>query len=296
MNVLIDVDGLCYIAGAIGEVRHYECVFEDENGDTFPVWVNTAAEVKEIEATSGSILVSRDLVITPGPLSFSLQVAKTKMQTMKHRYGDRLEVYIKGDGTNWRDQVATLHGYKANRTAPKPYHFESIREYLIDVWGAVEIHGKEVDDHVATRAYESSQKYVICSPDKDLDQIPGLHWNYRSNEEYRVSSDWARMFFWKQVLSGDNSDNIKGCWKVGDGKADAMVEAWWGEDDETLWANIVQVYEESMGIDGCPYAGMDPADVALENARLVWMQTEEGVLWTPPGEPKEYIEETGEWQ
>ena len=53
---------------------------------------------------------------------------------------------------------------------------------------------------------------------------------------------------------------------------------------------MVEVYEQTMGTPGCPYAGMPADTVALENARLVWMQTEPRRLWTPPGEPKVYME------
>ncbi len=255
--------------------------------------MDSAAEVDAILEKTGDTLVDRELCIWPAPLNHALQICKVKLERIKALYGPTtLEVYIKGDGTNWRDQVATLHGYKANRTSQKPHWYQEIRQYLIEQWGAVEIDGKEADDQIALRAFEASKSYVVCSPDKDLDQIPGHHWNYKNNVSYDITEEEARWFFWHQALAGDTADNIKGCWKIGHGKAQEIM----GElqdnnaDDREVWETIVQCYEDSMGVTGCPYAGMPPEVVALENARLVWMQTEDGRLWTPPGEPYEYID------
>lgn len=297
-NVLVDADGLLYLAGAVGETREYSAVFEDADGNLHQDMFDSAQAVKDFLAENeGFILNDRELVTTPGPLEYCLQVAKGKMKEIVKRYPGNLEVYLKapGEDTNWRYDIATLAPYKGNRTAPKPFWLEEIRNYLLDTWEGVGISGKEADDHIATRAFESSKPCVIVSPDKDLDQIPGLHWNYAKNVEYEIFPYEASFFFWQQVLSGDTADNIKGCWKIGAKKATELVEQWLSEEalsPEEIWIRVVGVYEDSMGLKSCPYAGM-PADlVALENARLVWMQTEAGRLWTPPGLPYEYLEAT----
>ena len=293
--VLVDADGLLYIAGAIGETRYYDVTVEDSSGELKSFHKDSAADVKEwLAEHKDHTLVEKELVTIPGPLDHCLQVAKQKLKEIQKRYGKQLEVYVKGDGTNWRDDIATVVPYKANRTAPKPYWLEDVRQYLIHTWGAIEISGKEADDQIATRAYEASKEYVVCSPDKDLDQIPGTHWNYKKSVEYEISSYEAQFFFWQQVLSGDPADNIKGCWKVGEGKAMAFIEEradLVGGDEALLWQDIVETYEESKELPGCPYADRQAEEVALENARLVWMQTEHGRLWTPPGAALEYVEE-----
>jgi len=291
--IFVDADGLPYIAGGTGCERRYTAVFEDDEGELSTIQVGSAAEVKEYGEEHGLTLLDRELEIIPQPLSFALQICKQKLQEIKDRYKGDLQIYIKGDGTNWRDDIATIHGYKANRlNVPKPPWNAEVYQYLREHWDAIEINGKEVDDHVATLAYEASKPYVVCSPDKDLDQVVGIHWNYSKNVEYEIAPDEAEFFFWQQVLSGDTADNIKGCWKVGDGRAVELVAEWMGDQltDIEIWANIVQTYEDSMGLKGCPYTGMPAEVVALENARLVWMQTESLRLWTPPGEPKVYLE------
>jgi hypothetical protein len=289
--VLVDADGLLYLAGAIGEKREYHAVFEDEDGEVHDIHRDSAAEVKEFGIEHPDLtFVEKDLIVTPGPLEHCLQVVKTKLKEMQRKYGP-LEVYVKGDGTNFRDDVSTIVKYKGNRTAVKPYWLEEIRQYLIVNWNAIEISGKEADDAIATRAFEASKSYVVCSPDKDLNQIPGKHWNYSKNVEFEIDPDEAREFFWQQVLSGDTADNIKGCWKIGEGKATDLVAEWIGDQlsDEEIWPLVVEVYDISKAKPGCPYPDLAPDVVAVENARLVWMQTENLRLWTPPGVPAEYM-------
>lgn len=293
--VLVDADGLLYIAGAIGEKREYECVFETEDGSIYDAVFPYVADIKQHVEETGHTLLEREQIVIPGPKTHSLQVAKLRMQEIRERYGDNMEVYLKGDGTNFRDDIATLHTYKGNRSTIKPYWLPEIREYMILTWGAIPVNGKEADDQIATRAFEASKECIICSPDKDLDQIPGLHWNYSKQVEYDISPEEARVFFWTQVLAGDTADNIKGCWKIGSAGAEAMINTLIyedGLDDESIWAIVVAEYDISMGLPGCPYAGMPAELVALENARLVWMQNESGRLWTPPGAKPEYLEAT----
>lgn len=295
MNILVDADGLPYIAGGSGCTRYYNIVYEDEKGNLGSGTLESAVAVKEFVEEKEVTLLDRELVVEPGPLEFALQICKNKLLDIKRRYPKgNLQVYVKGDGTNWRDDVATIAGYKANRTQEKPPWNAEVYQYLKDSWDAIEISGKEVDDHVATLAYETSKPYVICSPDKDLDQIPGTHWNYSKNVEYEISWEEARAFFWQQCLSGDAADNIKGCWKMGEKLSSAMVLGWIAEgyEEEEIWDRVVAMYEASLAMAGCSYTHLTAYEAALENARLVWMQAESGRLWTPPGQPYEYLEVT----
>lgn len=289
---LVDADGLLYLAGAIGEKREYHAVYEDGDGEIVDVHKDSAAEVKEFSEEHPDLtLLERELIQIPGPLAFCLQVAKNKMLEMQSKYGE-LEVYVASkDATNFRFDISTIVKYKGNRASMKPYWIEEIRKYLIDNWNAIEITGKEVDDAIATRAFEASKPVITCSPDKDLNQIIGTHWNYSKSVEFEIDPDEAREFFWTQVLMGDTADNIKGCWKCGEGAATEYVAQWIADqlNDAEIWGLVVNIYADSMGLNKCPYAGMPAEAVAIENARLVWMQTESLKLWTPPGAPAEYM-------
>ena len=139
---------------------------------------------------------------------------------------------------NFRHKLC--ESYKANRKADKPTHYEVIKEHLVVAHNARIAFGMEADDMLAIRYTELTKdvapwdkaKAVICSLDKDLDQIHGHHYKwamYRNGEVwkpslfYYVDGESAMKFFWKQMLMGDTADNIKGIPKIGDKKADKLL-------------------------------------------------------------------------
>jgi len=290
MKALVDVDGMTYLAGFAVEKSHYWVVYENAEGEMGEEYFTSGDDLKAFKKQEGIVVVDQERVAQVGPLEHALYIVRDKMQRMQ-QLGD-LEVYIKGDGETFRSRYATLDEYKGNRKDSwKPKHFDAICDYLIGKWGATKVNGREVDDEVSIRAHQLGKYYWVCSPDKDLDQIPGWHWNYRDNVEYYIDEETARLWFWRQVVSGDFADNVKGCWKIGEGKADKWIDEHGHLSDEEIWAGIVTLYEESQGKNGCPYAGLDPEVVALENAQLVWMQQKPGEIWMPPGQ--DFIYEEG---
>jgi 5'-3' exonuclease len=110
---------------------------------------------------------------------------------------------------------------------------------------------------------------------------------------YNVTEQEANKFFWQQVLSGDSTDNIPGCYKVGVKKATSMVATMEKDFDmmpAKCWEYIVGAYEESKTKSGCPYHDKPAEQVALETARLVYMQRRPRELWNPPGQEHETLE------
>ncbi len=81
-------------------------------------------------------------------------------------------------------------------------------------------------------------------------------------------SEWdGLLFFYTQVLTGDNADNIKGLYGVGPKKAAKLLEGC--ETEQDLYVAVLQAY-----------AGDE--DRVIENARLLWLRRYEGQLWEPP--------------
>jgi len=57
-------------------------------------------------------------------------------------------IILSGPG-NFRDSIATIKPYKGNRDPTHiPVHYSAIRQYMIDQYCAVVIHGREADDEV----------------------------------------------------------------------------------------------------------------------------------------------------
>jgi hypothetical protein len=241
------------------------------------------------------------------PVENALQIVKTSLKAMTYDVEERFnqvasESLVLSGPDNFRFKIATIRPYKGNRPARLPVHYQAIRDYLTER-GAKVIHRREADDEISIRAWrlwnESGQDgrhaatYVVATIDKDLDQIPGWHYDYMKHVFYFVDEDDARAALWTQILSGDPSDNVPGCWKVGRTKAHKLIQSYisQGASDLRLWNGaIVNTYAASQFHEDCPYKNLKAADVALETAQLVYMQREPGELWNPPPVPHGKVE------
>ena len=74
---------------------------------------------------------------------------------------------------------------------------------MVEIWRACGGRKGEADDQVTIEYLEDPANRCIVSIDKDLDQIPGNHYNYRKDLFYEVSEAEAAYNFWVPVLTGD---------------------------------------------------------------------------------------------
>lgn len=163
-----------------------------------------------------------------------------------HKY---YKLYITGPG-NFREQVATTKVYKGNRDPThKPEHYSAIRDYMKTVWQAEVVEGREADDAIGCEQYANKDKTtVIVTIDKDLNQIPGYHYNPRKQEMYYVTKHSADIFFWKQMMVGDVTDNIPGITGIGDKRADKVIKEC-GGDLNLLSDRVRQMYQQQYPAD-----------------------------------------------
>lgn len=141
---------------------------------------------------------------------------------------------------NFRYEV--LEGYKDNRNASTvPTLVDILRNYMVEAWGARRFSKLEADDLMGL--YQKGNT-IICTIDKDLDQIQGMHFNWNKKEIYEIDEIQARHFFYSQVLMGDSTDNIKGCPKIGKVKSKKIVDGYIEEqlNDDEIWEGIVSIY------------------------------------------------------
>jgi len=132
-------------------------------------------------------------------------------------------LFCTGD-TNFRKEI--YPEYKANRKdAVKPEHLAACKQHLRTEWKAYESINCEADDLVGIEAMrDPTRETIIVSVDKDLNTIPGWHYNPKKKERYLVSPRDALRFFYYQLLVGDSADNIKGAKGIGPKKAERILE------------------------------------------------------------------------
>lgn len=121
--------------------------------------------------------------------------------------------YIKGNETI-KDRLVFNSEYKQNRKSGKPEYWEYVKQYLIDKWNAIEVHGMEVDDAVNITRLKLENSSIIAI-DKDLLTLEGRHYNWRKDEWNENDKNDAAYNFWCSMITGDVADNIKGIPKKG---------------------------------------------------------------------------------
>ncbi len=179
---------------------------------------------------------------------------------------DSYEVYLTSDDkSNFRHEIYTE--YKANRKAPKPLWYGELRAYLTDVHKAVVVVGREADDALADRQTVDT---ILCTIDKDLDQIAGKHYDFVKDVIYERTAEEGLRFFYYQLLVGDRTDNIKGIEGVGPVGAKRILEGVESNEPE-LFRAVRAAYEETYG--------RQADEMMLLNGRLLKIG---GKLWEMP--------------
>lgn len=179
---------------------------------------------------------------------------------------DSFEVWLSdAKENNFRYQV--WDKYKANRTAPRPVHYDALKKYLHEHWYATVALGQEADDALGIIQC-SEPDTIICSIDKDLLQIPGHHYNFVRDEFTFVEHFDGIKHFYRQLLIGDTVDNIRGVDGIGPVKADRALA---GYDTELeCFEKVKLMYEDDQRL--------------LINGRLLWIRRRENELWSFPQE------------
>ena len=135
-------------------------------------------------------------------------------------------VYQDKDHQNFRKYF--YPDYKSNRL-PKPEFLIHWGDVILDEFkqlGAIGTKIIESDDvlNIGYNKFKSQYNVIIVSADKDLNQIPGQHYNPKKNVGYYVSEQEALDNKLIQILMGDSTDGIRGIEGVGPKTAIKLLE------------------------------------------------------------------------
>ena len=289
-RVVVDADYLVYSCGFAVEKTWYDVAVQRPDGSTDEAIFRTKDEA-EAYLSFESLDSDRQLdrKIEAEPLANALFLvgrtlgAVDSALTERGIEFDRLELFLTGKG-NFRDSLATIKGYKANRDPThRPVHYKSIRRYLMNRWGATVVDGYEADDAVAMAAHEAGydpDRIVIVTCDKDLLTVPGLQYNFQKKRFVVVTPQQACLNFYRQLIVGDPTDNIGGAFRAGANKAAALNE---NCSESEMYHYALGLYSKGKEYKGCPYANLSAEEALLENARLIHMKRHVGDVWLPPG-------------
>lgn len=198
------------------------------------------------------------------------------------------KAYLTGDGDKTNFRFSIFPQYKENRKdARRPTYYKELREFLITKYQAEVITGEEADDRCSIEHCKLNNlgfdkevyNSVVCSFDKDFNNVPGWHYNYVTDNLYYVDEIQALRNFYLQILTGDTSDGIpriqKG-WKKK--KTELLLQDTTNEDEMykivlNEMSTVLSELDESVNL-------KDVSEWLESRARLVWLRREENEMWS----------------
>ena len=173
------------------------------------------------------------------------------------------------DSVNFRKSIQPA--YKGHRQRKKPCGYKRVINQLKTEYEVILMPTLEADDALGIYATDNPGN-VICSPDKDMRQIPGRLFDM--SEMMNVEKEEGEKWHLVQTLAGDQTDGYAGVPGIGVKRAIALFE-----EKGYSWKTVVEAF-----------ADKDLSEeVALENARLAKILTasdydfdkQQPILWTP---------------
>ena len=173
------------------------------------------------------------------------------------------------DSVNFRKSIQPA--YKGHRNRKKPCGYKRVINRLKTEYEVVIMPTLEADDALGIYATDNPGN-VICSPDKDMRQIPGRLFDM--SEMMNVEKAEGEKWHLVQTLAGDQTDGYAGVPGIGVKRATTLFE-----EKGYSWKAVVQAFAEKDLSE----------DVALENARLAKILTasdydfakQQPILWSP---------------
>ena len=173
------------------------------------------------------------------------------------------------DSVNFRKSIQP--SYKGHRNRKKPCGYKRVINQLKTEYKVVIMPTLEADDALGIYATQNPGN-VICSPDKDMRQIPGKLFDM--SELMNVKDAEGKRWHLVQTLAGDQTDGYSGVPGIGVKRAVTLFE-----EKGYSWKTVVQAFADKDLSE----------DVALENARLAKILTvddydfdnQQPILWSP---------------
>ncbi len=295
MRALIDTDILYYEIASLGQY------VDEETGEVVMKSFDTVSKafddkVAEIEAEVWATQPSLFFMTDNKQLYKKREAKKARARKRQEKRlesnpldgvaADLVELYQPSEYTpNFREKVAKKKAYKGSRKNERPKHYENLVEYVSATRDVVVAEGCEADDLLAIHQYAAEPlTTIICSRDKDLKIVPGMHFGWMCGYQKQfgpaqvtveggltLSASGKKLegtglkFFYSQVLTGDKTDDYPGLPRCGPVKAFGLLDECNGEAE--MFNAVYEAYRSF-------YGDETAHDEMKEQANLAWMVCE----------------------
>lgn len=191
-----------------------------------------------------------DVILVTSKFSDAYSCVKREINKIKsHFLWDETEVILFfSDSTNFRKTIQPA--YKGHRNRKKPCGYKRVINALKEEFEVIVMPTLEADDALGIYA-TANPGNVICSPDKDMRQIPGKLFDMEKVDT--IEPEEGMKWHYIQTLAGDQTDGYAGVPGIGIKRAAALFE-----EKGYNWKTVVEAFADKDLSE----------DVALENARL----------------------------
>ena len=211
-----------------------------------------------------------DVIVVTSKFSEALSNTIRELEKIEAAFFNATDtILFFSDSVNFRKSI--FPDYKGHRNRKKPCGYRRVIEQLKTKYEVIRMDTLEADDAMGIYATLHPGN-VICSPDKDMKQIPGMVYDLENITE--ISPEEGSAWHLIQTMAGDQTDGYSGVPGIGVKRAAALLER-----DGYTWSTVVNAFAEK---------GLDE-DVALMNARLAKILTiddydlrrQSPIPWTP---------------
>lgn len=205
---------------------------------------------KSCAATETEIDWSEDLITVISNFSEAYAMVERELAHIANdlgHYDDSILFF--SDSTNFRKALDP--DYKGHRNRKKPCGYKRVINKLKTEYHVVIMDTLEADDAIGI--YATREKgHIICSPDKDMRQIPGDLYDL-TNGVVTITEEEGSRWHLIQTMAGDQTDGYSGIPGIGIKRAEALLD-----EHGATWQTVVDAF-----------AAKDlNEEVALLNARL----------------------------
>ena len=210
-----------------------------------------------------------DVIMVVSSFKDAYAGVKRELNKIGEKFFDPTLILFFSDSVNFRKSV--LPAYKGHRNRKKPCGYKRVINQLSKEFEVIRMSTLEADDAMGIYATDEPG-CVICSPDKDMRQIPGEL--YDMKEQTTITEEEGYRWHLIQTMAGDQTDGYSGIPGIGVKRAVQLLE-----ESGYNWKTVVDAFKSK---------GMTEED-ALTNARLAKiLQTTDydytkkrPILWTP---------------
>ena len=225
---------------------------------------------KSCAAAETEVDFGNDVILVTSNFSDAYGATKREITKLENKFGSFTSVILFfSDSKNFRKNI--LSDYKGHRQRKKPCGYRRVINRLKKEYEVIIMPELEADDAMGIYGTKHPGN-IICSPDKDMKQIPGKLYNMEDTT--LITQEDGAKWHLIQSMAGDQTDGYSGVPGIGVKRAESIFK-----ENGYSWKTVLETFENK---------GLSEYE-ALMNARLARILTvndydfkkRKPIPWTP---------------